>query len=112
MSSASWNSVGTCPWRGSSELSLRPRTCGLIQRKPSRFNLEQCGECRHIFQNPGSPPRQPAGDRSGTRPRLPMSRQRDAAALGGRNELVEGSGQPNGQLAGILDRVSERHDSE
>jgi SAM-dependent methyltransferase len=43
---------GTCPWCGSTDLSVRLRTSDLIQRKPGRFVLEQCGTCRHIFQNP------------------------------------------------------------
>ncbi len=42
----------TCPWCGSTDLSVRLRTSDLIQRKPGRFTLEQCGSCRHIFQNP------------------------------------------------------------
>lgn len=42
----------TCPWCGSANLSIRLRTTDLIQRKPGRFALEQCGACRHIFQNP------------------------------------------------------------
>ncbi|MGH3888548.1 MAG: class I SAM-dependent methyltransferase [Pseudonocardiaceae bacterium] len=42
----------TCPWCGSTDLSVRLRTSDLIQRKPGRFTLEQCGVCRHIFQNP------------------------------------------------------------
>jgi SAM-dependent methyltransferase len=42
----------TCPWCGSTDLSVRLRTSDLVQRKPGRFTLEQCGTCRHIFQNP------------------------------------------------------------
>jgi SAM-dependent methyltransferase len=42
----------TCPWCGSANLSVRLQTRDLIQRKPGRFILEQCGACRHIFQNP------------------------------------------------------------
>lgn len=42
----------TCPWCGSSELSIRLQTTDLIQRKPGRFTVEQCGACQHIFQNP------------------------------------------------------------
>ncbi|MGQ0719049.1 MAG: class I SAM-dependent methyltransferase [Pseudonocardiales bacterium] len=42
----------TCPWCGSTDLSVRLRTSDLCQRKPGRFTLEQCGACRHIFQNP------------------------------------------------------------
>jgi hypothetical protein len=42
----------TCPWCGSTDLSVRLRTSDLVQRKPGWFTLEQCGTCRHIFQNP------------------------------------------------------------
>lgn len=42
----------TCPWCGSTDLSVRLRTPDLIQRKPGTFTLEECGSCRHIFQNP------------------------------------------------------------
>jgi SAM-dependent methyltransferase len=42
----------TCPWCGSTDLSIRLRTTDLIQRKPGRFTLEQCQTCQHIFQNP------------------------------------------------------------
>jgi SAM-dependent methyltransferase len=42
----------TCPWCGSTDLSVRLRTSDLVQRKPGRFTLERCGTCRHIFQNP------------------------------------------------------------
>ncbi|MGH4009264.1 MAG: methyltransferase domain-containing protein, partial [Pseudonocardiaceae bacterium] len=42
----------TCPWCGSTALSVRLRTSDLIQRKPGAFTLEQCGTCQHIFQNP------------------------------------------------------------
>ena len=42
----------SCPWCGSADLSLRLQTSDLIQRKPGRFTLEQCGACRHVFQNP------------------------------------------------------------
>jgi SAM-dependent methyltransferase len=41
-----------CPWCGSTDLSTRLQTSDLIQRKPGQFILEQCGTCRHIFQNP------------------------------------------------------------
>ncbi|OZM72099.1 methyltransferase type 12 [Amycolatopsis antarctica] len=41
-----------CPWCGSDRLSVRLRTTDLLQHKPGRFILEQCGECAHIFQNP------------------------------------------------------------
>ncbi|MDQ3761213.1 MAG: class I SAM-dependent methyltransferase [Actinomycetota bacterium] len=42
----------TCPWCGCTDLSVRLRSSDLVQRKPGRFTLEQCGACRHIFQNP------------------------------------------------------------
>lgn len=42
----------TCPWCGSTNLSVRLKTTDLHQHKPGRFILEQCGTCRHIFQNP------------------------------------------------------------
>jgi SAM-dependent methyltransferase len=42
----------SCPWCGSTDLSVRLRTSDLIQRKPGRFTLERCGACGHIFQNP------------------------------------------------------------
>jgi SAM-dependent methyltransferase len=42
----------TCPWCGSAALTVRLRTTDLIQRKPGRFTLEECGDCRHTFQNP------------------------------------------------------------
>ena len=42
----------SCPWCGSTDLSIRLQTSDLIQRKPGRFVLEQCGRCQHVFQNP------------------------------------------------------------
>ncbi|MDQ1644892.1 MAG: hypothetical protein QOJ50_1076 [Cryptosporangiaceae bacterium] len=42
----------SCPWCGSAALSVRLRTTDLIQRKPGRFTLDECGDCSHIFQNP------------------------------------------------------------
>jgi hypothetical protein len=42
----------TCPWCGSTDLSIRLQTSDLIQRKPGRFTLEQCRTCQHTFQNP------------------------------------------------------------
>lgn len=41
-----------CPWCGSTALSVRMRTPDMLQHKPGVFTLEQCGACRHIFQNP------------------------------------------------------------
>jgi SAM-dependent methyltransferase len=42
----------TCPWCSSPALSVRLRTRDLVQSKPGRFQLDQCGDCGHIFQNP------------------------------------------------------------
>ncbi|MEC4019933.1 class I SAM-dependent methyltransferase [Streptomyces sp. H27-D2] len=41
-----------CPWCGSAELTVRVRVPDLLQGKPGRFTLEQCGPCGHTFQNP------------------------------------------------------------
>ncbi|MFF3212899.1 methyltransferase domain-containing protein [Streptomyces sp. NPDC002886] len=41
-----------CPWCGSPQLTVRVRVPDLLQGKPGRFNLEQCGACGHVFQNP------------------------------------------------------------
>lgn len=41
-----------CPWCGSRELTVRVRVPDLLQGKPGRFTLEQCGGCGHVFQNP------------------------------------------------------------
>lgn len=41
-----------CPWCGSGHLSVRVRVPDLLQGKPGRFTLEQCGACGHVFQNP------------------------------------------------------------
>lgn len=41
-----------CPWCGSRQLSVRVRVPDLLQGKPGRFTLEQCGACGHVFQNP------------------------------------------------------------
>ncbi|MFG2337725.1 class I SAM-dependent methyltransferase [Streptomyces yangpuensis] len=41
-----------CPWCGSDRLSVRVRVPDLLQGKPGRFTLEQCGDCGHVFQNP------------------------------------------------------------
>ncbi|MFI6144813.1 methyltransferase domain-containing protein [Streptomyces sp. NPDC051109] len=42
----------TCPWCGSRQLFVRVRVPDLLQGKPGRFTLEQCADCRHVFQNP------------------------------------------------------------
>ncbi|HMC09043.1 MAG TPA: class I SAM-dependent methyltransferase, partial [Actinomycetota bacterium] len=41
-----------CPWCRSTGLSHFLTTPDLLQGKPGTFTLEQCGACRHIFQNP------------------------------------------------------------
>ncbi|NUK38634.1 class I SAM-dependent methyltransferase [Streptomyces lunaelactis] len=41
-----------CPWCGSADLSVRLRVPDLLQGKPGRFTLEECGMCGHVFQNP------------------------------------------------------------
>lgn len=41
-----------CPWCGGPELSIRLTAPDLIQHKPGTFNLDECGSCGHIFQNP------------------------------------------------------------
>ncbi|MFD9522853.1 class I SAM-dependent methyltransferase [Streptomyces sp. NPDC059979] len=41
-----------CPWCGSARLTVRVRVPDLLQGKPGRFALEQCGDCGHVFQNP------------------------------------------------------------
>lgn len=41
-----------CPWCGSPRLSVRVEVPDLLQGKPGRFTLEQCGACGHVFQNP------------------------------------------------------------
>ncbi|MEO7194667.1 MAG: class I SAM-dependent methyltransferase [Pseudonocardiaceae bacterium] len=42
----------SCPWCGSTDLSVRLQTPDLFQNKPGQFTLERCGTCCHIFQNP------------------------------------------------------------
>ncbi|MFJ7209092.1 methyltransferase domain-containing protein [Streptomyces sp. NPDC098789] len=41
-----------CPWCGSERLAVRVTVPDLLQGKPGRFVLEQCGDCAHVFQNP------------------------------------------------------------
>ncbi|MCX4524598.1 MULTISPECIES: class I SAM-dependent methyltransferase [unclassified Streptomyces] len=41
-----------CPWCGSERLAVRVRVPDLLQGKPGLFTLEQCADCRHVFQNP------------------------------------------------------------
>jgi SAM-dependent methyltransferase len=42
----------TCPWCGSSSISDRLDVTDLLQHKPGTFHLDECADCRHIFQNP------------------------------------------------------------
>ncbi|MBB4678289.1 class I SAM-dependent methyltransferase [Crossiella cryophila] len=41
-----------CPWCDSPKLTTRLRTPDLMQHKPGRFLLDECGGCGHVFQNP------------------------------------------------------------
>ncbi|GGO82073.1 class I SAM-dependent methyltransferase [Wenjunlia tyrosinilytica] len=42
----------SCPWCGSGRLRQRLRTTDLLQHKPGDFVLDECRDCRHVFQNP------------------------------------------------------------
>jgi SAM-dependent methyltransferase len=42
----------TCPLCQGTSLSARVRVPDLLQFKPGEFELDQCAECAHIFQNP------------------------------------------------------------
>jgi ubiquinone/menaquinone biosynthesis C-methylase UbiE len=42
----------TCPWCGSAAISDRLDVTDLLQHKPGTFHLDECADCRHIFQNP------------------------------------------------------------
>lgn len=42
----------TCPWCGSSALSVHVRVRDTLLAKPGRFTLERCADCGHVFQNP------------------------------------------------------------
>lgn len=44
--------VEACPWCGSARLRHRTTTRDLRQFKPGRFRLDECRDCRHVFQNP------------------------------------------------------------
>ncbi len=44
--------VEACPWCGSGDLTQRIEAPDLIQHKPGRFVLDECGRCGHVFQNP------------------------------------------------------------
>lgn len=41
-----------CPWCGSDRLRHRTTCRDLRQFKPGRFNLDECRDCKHVFQNP------------------------------------------------------------
>ena len=41
-----------CPICNSPSIGMRLETTDLLQRKPGRFRLDECGECGHVFQNP------------------------------------------------------------
>jgi SAM-dependent methyltransferase len=41
-----------CPWCGSPDIAVQVTSPDVVQRKPGRFTLERCQNCRHIFQNP------------------------------------------------------------
>jgi SAM-dependent methyltransferase len=42
----------TCPWCGGVELEQLVEVPDMMQEKPGRFRLDECGSCRHVFQNP------------------------------------------------------------
>lgn len=42
----------TCPWCDSGEIHYMIEVPDLLQGKPGRFRLDECGDCGHIFQNP------------------------------------------------------------
>jgi SAM-dependent methyltransferase len=42
----------SCPWCGSADITLLHELPDLIQGKPGRFRLDECGACGHVFQNP------------------------------------------------------------
>ncbi|MGH9214319.1 MAG: methyltransferase domain-containing protein [Acidimicrobiales bacterium] len=44
--------VAHCPWCGGDDLRLRVEVPDLLQGKPGRFRLDECGGCGHVFQNP------------------------------------------------------------
>ncbi|MFD9218855.1 class I SAM-dependent methyltransferase [Streptomyces sp. NPDC060064] len=41
-----------CPWCNSAALKVLLRSPDVVQHKPGRFTLEECGGCGHVFQNP------------------------------------------------------------
>ncbi|MFJ3233114.1 class I SAM-dependent methyltransferase [Streptomyces sp. NPDC086787] len=41
-----------CPWCASTKLRVLLRSPDVVQQKPGLFTLEECGSCRHVFQNP------------------------------------------------------------
>ena len=42
----------TCPYCQSKKLKVEIKTQDLNQHKPGNFQLESCGDCGHLFQNP------------------------------------------------------------
>ena len=44
--------IENCPLCGDARLKPLIQTTDLVQRKPGTFTLEECGACRHVFQNP------------------------------------------------------------
>ncbi|HEY8548115.1 MAG TPA: class I SAM-dependent methyltransferase, partial [Acidimicrobiales bacterium] len=42
----------TCPWCEGSDLRPLVELPDMLQEKPGRFRLEECGSCGHVFQNP------------------------------------------------------------
>ncbi|GGZ09934.1 class I SAM-dependent methyltransferase [Streptomyces poonensis] len=41
-----------CPWCGSTRLRTRVRTSDPVRRAPGVFEVDECRECSHAFQNP------------------------------------------------------------
>jgi SAM-dependent methyltransferase len=44
--------LASCPWCDSDDLHYLLEVPDLLQGKPGRFRLDECGACGHIFQNP------------------------------------------------------------
>lgn len=44
--------VAACPWCGGHALEPHLVTRDLYQHKPGVFQLDRCGDCGHVFQNP------------------------------------------------------------
>ncbi|MGW4563801.1 class I SAM-dependent methyltransferase [Streptomyces sp. NPDC004561] len=43
---------GDCPWCGSERLRTRVRAGDPLRHRAGTFVLDECGDCRHTFQNP------------------------------------------------------------